>query len=118
MLERAQRERRKHLRVELDLPLLLTQRDPAGRIVLHTTGQVLNLSEGGLLALVREPVLPDGPVWIDLHIEAERLRFEALQLRATALGSGWHEAAVAFRPLPRAVAARIAGYVRRNLKRP
>jgi hypothetical protein len=118
MLERAQRERRKHQRIELHLPVLLTQRDPGGRIVLHTTGQVLNLSEGGLLALVREPSLPDGPIWVDLHIEAERLRFEALQLRASRLGTGWHEVAVEFQPLPRPVAARVAGYVRRNVHRP
>lgn len=49
---------RRHRRVEASLLLYVEQLDGQGRMRMNTVGQVLNLSEGGLLAEVCCPVEP------------------------------------------------------------
>src|SRR5262245_40834276 len=90
------RDRRQFPRVLTQIPAQLVQYDDRGHAVFRTKGQGLNLSAGGLFAMLPHAVLPKLAIWISLQLGAQSIHIKANQVRASSLEEGLHAVSVEF----------------------
>jgi hypothetical protein len=89
-------ERRRHQRILVDMPLAVVQHDARGNVCFQTSGKVLNMSTGGLRAVLSDAVPTHQPIWLSIRMPGRQLKIAAQPVRVQSLEAHLHYVSLEF----------------------
>ena len=102
---------RRDSRVPANLLLYVEQKDQNGQMRMNTVGQVLNISEGGLLAQVHYPVDETLQLGLTLALGAECIELRPRLTRLKSLTPNCYQIAIQIDRRARKIRRKIAAFI-------